>query len=82
MPADPLELERARDRLVQLVGLHREASMREDGVPRIGEESWRGPAYVFYCARVDTLTQRLRAATAELGEAVSVARWELLDAAG
>lgn len=82
MSADPLELERARDRLLQLTDLHDRSSARASGVPRIGEESWRGPTYRAYSARVDELAERFRAVTGELAEAVLHARREMLDAAG
>jgi hypothetical protein len=82
MPADPIELERARDRLVQLTALHRGAATHAAHVPRIGPDAWRGPAYELYLWRVDALASRLRAAAGELGETIALARGELLDAAG
>jgi hypothetical protein len=82
MPADPIELERARDRLVQLTALHHEASVRAARVPRIEPDSWRGPAYELYLWRLESLASRLRSAAGELGDAVVAARLELLDAAG
>lgn len=82
MSADPLELELARERLVQLTALYDRAVPRAGGVPRIGEEAWRGPTYRAYSARVDQLAERFRSAEGELAEAVLTARRELLDAAG
>jgi hypothetical protein len=82
MPANPLELERARDRLVQLVGLLRDAALRAGHLPRIGPEAWRGPAYELYALRVDAIADRLRTAAVELADAVHAARREVLDAAG
>lgn len=82
MPVDPLELERARDRLVQLVGLQRNAALRVAHVPRIGAEAWRGPAYELYALRLEAITDRLRAAAVEVADAVHAARREVLDAAG
>lgn len=82
MPANPIELERARDRLVQLTALHREASLRATHVPRIDSASWRGPAYELYLWRLEAIVSRLRTAAGELGDTVVVARMELLDAAG
>lgn len=82
MPANPLELERARDRLVQLAGLHRDAALRSMQLPRLGRESWRGPAYELYLVRVEAIASRLRSAAGELADAVDAARTEVLDAAG
>ncbi len=82
MPATPIDLERARDRLVQLSALHRDAALRASHVPRIGPESWRGPAYELYSWRVESLATRMRGAASELADAVALARLELLDAAG
>jgi uncharacterized membrane protein YccC len=82
MPADPAELERARDRLMQLNSLHDRSHLRAERVPRIGEESWRGHAYGYYSDRVDELAEALRAADRELTDAVYLARREVLDAAG
>ena len=82
MPADPLELERARDRLVQLVGLHRDAALRAARPPRLGAETWRGPAYELYAVRAEELARRLRTAADGLADAVDVARAEVLHAAG
>jgi hypothetical protein len=82
MSANPIELERARDRLVQLAGLYREAAARPAEVPRIGVESWRGPAYELYTVRVEAIVSRLRTAVGELSDALDAARAEVLDAAG
>ncbi|MGN6271917.1 MAG: hypothetical protein ACTHMQ_02380 [Protaetiibacter sp.] len=82
MPANPLELERARDRLVHLVGLHRVAALRATHPPRLGAEAWRGPAYELYTIRVEELASRLRTAAEELADAVETARAEVLHAAG
>jgi len=82
MAPDPMELERARDRLVQLLGLHRDAAARAMHVPKIPPSAWRGPAYELYAWRVDELAARMRRAAAELGDAVAAARMEVLHAAG
>lgn len=81
MPATPLELERARDRLMQLMGLHRDAALRAAHLPRIEAHDWRGPAYELYAMRVESLAGRLRGAVGELTDAVDAARAEVLDAA-
>jgi hypothetical protein len=82
MPSNPLDLERARDRLVHLVGLHRAAAQRAARPPRLGAEAWRGPAYELYAVRVDELANRLGTAVDELADAVEAARAEVLHAAG
>jgi hypothetical protein len=82
MPSDPLEVDRARDRLVELLALQREAGARAAHPPRLDPEAWRGPAYDAYAWWVDGLGGRLRAATVELGHAVDAARGELARALG
>lgn len=82
MPPNPLELESARDRLVRVAGLQRDAALRATQLPRIGAEAWRGPAYELYLVRVEAIAHGLRAAAAELADAVDAARAEVLDAAG
>lgn len=82
MSADPLELERIRDRLARVTALHDNAVPRPSSVPRIGEHEWRGLAYGIYSARVDALAESFHAAERDLADAVTTARAELLDALG
>jgi len=82
MLSDPVELQRARDRLLQIAALHESVSTHGGRVPRIGEGDWRGSAHNVYRARVDALAADFRVADHELAEAVMIARGELLDAAG
>ena len=64
--------------LVRLV----DAALRSMQLPRLGRESWRGPAYELYLVRVEAIASRLRSAAGELADAVDAARTEVLDAAG
>lgn len=82
MLSDPIEVQRARDRLVELLALHQAAGARAGRPPRLERESWRGPAYEAYAWRADELARRMRAAVVELGEAATAARAELLRVAG
>ncbi|MFT4030341.1 MAG: hypothetical protein QM675_10745 [Protaetiibacter sp.] len=82
MPSDPIEIDRARDRLAELSALHRAAQARAAHPPRLEPEDWRGPAFEAYAWWADELAARMRDAAEELGRAVVAARVELSRALG
>lgn len=82
MPLDPIDADRARDRLFEVLALERAAAARAARPPRIGPDAWRGPAYRAYAARADELSARLHAAVGELRAATDAARTELARALG
>lgn len=77
MTNDPVELERARERLAQLRTLSVGAHARARHPPRISSESWRGPAFEAYSLAADLLDDRLRAAASALAHAEQLARGEV-----
>lgn len=77
MPSDPLEFDRAYDRLQQLVALHRAAAARAARPPVLEEDAWRGPAYLAYRLRAEAVATGLSRAVGELEDAVALAREEL-----
>ncbi|MBN9140335.1 MAG: hypothetical protein J0H23_05860 [Micrococcales bacterium] len=77
MPSDPIEIERARDRLQQLVVLHRTAAARAARPPLVEETAWRGPAYFAYRMRAEGVAAALSRVVGELDDAVVLAREEL-----
>ena len=77
MPSDPYEIDRAHERLAQLRTLRLVAAARAAHPPRIGPESWRGPAYDAYLAAAEQLADGLRSLATELERAELAARREL-----